>query len=362
MRKFFRIALLALAVPVGLLCLWQGILVVSCPRYTPGPTAPFSGPTWANPYGTVHEDGQWLRANFHAHSNKWGAYTFAKKNTSQELVDVYERLGYDVIGISDYQAITPTSLPLYVPCYEHGVNVKKTHYLSIGATKVYWYLMGFPLTFSQKQHVINHLKENASLVALAHPGWNNGHSPKHVRQLQHYDLFEVLNDFWRSEALWDVSLSSGHHAMLLASDDAHNVFKPTDIARCVTMIYAPASTPDTQPEALYEALRAGRTYGIDVDRRIRFGSIAQKRERLDSLARLQSCAVVGDTLTVCLSKDALEYRFIGQDGRLLKTWDCAEDGMRRAWYRLDARDTYVRVKITLPDSSYLYLNPVYRTL
>ncbi|NLA16008.1 MAG: hypothetical protein GX877_05680, partial [Bacteroidales bacterium] len=351
-----------------LLFLWLRQL----PLYKPTGAIPFEGPYWYNPYQEVHPGGQWLRANFHAHSNAWGFVTSGRKNTVEDIVCKYDSLGYDIIGISDYHRITnpfaagdAAGTPrgrLFVPVYEHGYNVMKTHQGAIGARKVYWNDYILPQTWSQKQHIIRKLKEKSRLVVLHHPAWMGGYSKKDMRSLTGYDLFEVLNDFWISEELWDVALSAGRPALLIAGDDAHNVFKQTDLARDLTMIFAGMTdslledpedllegpegllkspegllegpegllkSPEgllKSPEGVYRALESGAAYGIEVTERLAHSSVAQKREGLDALPLLQSCKICSDSLVVVLSGEALQFNFIGQDGRLLKSVLCEAGG------------------------------------
>jgi hypothetical protein len=168
--------------------------------------------------------------------------------------------------------------------------------------------------------------------------------------------------------------------MLLAGDDAHNVFKPTDIARDFTMIFVGNSGSSMEsPEAVYRALESGAAYGVEVTERLAHSSVSRKREGLDSLPLLQSCRVCDDSLVVVLSGSALCFSFIGQDGLLLKrvSGETGSDNSAissselgsstfgsssaSAFYKLRPEDHYVRVKITLVDSSHIYLNPVMRT-
>ncbi|MFY9116864.1 MAG: hypothetical protein WBK97_07490 [Bacteroidales bacterium] len=358
------------------------LAVRQLPLYESAEAQPFEGPYWYNPYEQVNGAGRWLRANFHAHSNAWGFVTNGRKNTVADVLQTYDSLGYDVIGISDYQHITlkhgvwenerTGRSMLLIPAYEHGYNIRKTHQGVIGAWKVYGNDYLLPQTLSQKQHVINKLKERGRLVVLHHPDWMGGYNQRDMRVLTGYDLFEVLNDFWISEDLWDTALSAGRPAMLLAGDDAHNVFKPTDIARDFIMIFAEAEGGEREKETallaaegVYRALETGAAYGVEVTERLAYGTTAQKRAGLDALPVLESCRIYGDTLKVVLSGRALWFRFIGQDGRVLgqngRVLVERNGSGDSAFYVLGEEDTYVRVKICLPDSTHLYLNPVMRT-
>jgi len=54
------------------------------------------------------------------------------------------------------------------------------------------------------------LRDQNEIVAIAHPGWENGFPPGDLKYLSNYDLLEVLDANWHSVAQWDSALSSGH--------------------------------------------------------------------------------------------------------------------------------------------------------
>ena len=95
---------------------------------------PFRGAHWYNPYATVAPAAHWLKANFHAHTRAWGGLTNGHQ-TAGEITNTYRALGYDVIGISNYHRIDDTfaAESSYMPSYEYGYSVRKTHRLAIGA-------------------------------------------------------------------------------------------------------------------------------------------------------------------------------------------------------------------------------------
>lgn len=74
------------------------------PRYDFPPAVPFAGSHWYNPYEGV-EDG-WLRANFHAHTRTW-PLARVEDISSEDVVQAYRDLDYDIYGISNYQLIAP---------------------------------------------------------------------------------------------------------------------------------------------------------------------------------------------------------------------------------------------------------------
>ena len=112
------------------------LAVRQLPLYESAEAQPFEGPYWYNPYEQVNGAGRWLRANFHAHSMP-GLCHKRQKNTVADVLQTYDSLGYDVIGISDYQHITlkhgvwenerTGRSMLLIPAYEHEYNIRKTH-------------------------------------------------------------------------------------------------------------------------------------------------------------------------------------------------------------------------------------------
>ena len=72
---------------------------------------------------------------------------------------------------------------------------------------------------------------------------------------------------------------------------------------------------------------------------------------------LTQAQLVGDTLFISTSAETMrEVKFIGQDGKVLKT----EENVATAYYVIQTEDTYVRTRIDLNGRHFLYLNPVTR--
>jgi hypothetical protein len=172
-------------------------------------TEPFSGNTFYNPYQNWQNQGS-QKANFHAHSKAWLGLTNGE-NTPKEIEKVYKAKGYGIACLSNYQSISEqtASKGNIVPVYEHGFNLKKTHQLAIGAESVSYLEFPFFQNLSQKQMVINRIKEHSRFVALAHPTLRNGYSANDMAYLSNYDFIEVLSPYANSLALWDTALKHG---------------------------------------------------------------------------------------------------------------------------------------------------------
>ncbi len=313
-----------------------------CPIYDFPESKPFAGNFWFNPYqNTNGNDGnnRWFKANFHAHSKAWSGLTNGKQ-TREELDSCYRALGYDIIGISNYHDISPlhSKDSSYVPVYEHGYNVRKSHRLAIGAREVTW--IDFPLgqTLHHKQYILNRLKSSAEVVAIAHPRFVNGHAAENFCLLTGYDCIEVLNHFRTSDEHWDSALSNGHAKWVLADDDTHDIREHGETGAFWTMIHA-SSRCNTN---IYEALRNGSNYGV------------RGRGGINDNP-LKNVTVRGDTLRVELEHEAQRVDFIGNRGTLR---DSAVN-TRTALYILKPEDTYIRAVVHNAVTT-LYLNPVVR--
>ncbi len=326
---------------VGVIVTFVVAPYVLVPVYDFPAPAPFAGPALYNPYQGLGDGGEWRTANFHAHGRAWGGLTEARQ-TDSAVVSRYRSLGYDVDGVSDYMQIDQRRArggdSTFVPTYEHGYNILKSHLLAIDARHVAW--LDFPLfqTRAQKQYVIDQVAAQAGLVAIAHPGLRGAYSVRDLRMLTHYDFIEVLNHFVVSDSLWDAALSSGHPVWALGSDDSHDVRDPGQTGAMWTMVYSTS----TKAADIVGALRAGRAYAVA-------GHHAQSDahpERID---------VHGDTLVVSCDTPVTRIDFIGQGGVLRGR----ALGVRSASYVLRPDDPYVRTVIATRHSV-MFLNPVIR--
>ncbi|MCF8371535.1 MAG: hypothetical protein K9H64_07925 [Bacteroidales bacterium] len=350
MRILYKISILWAKLLSIIFFALVGISFIS-PFYKFPPRGPFAGNNIYNPYQDVNSQ-QWIKANFQVQSKAWGGVTNGWNNTDSLIMDRYEKLGFDLVSISDYQKINTYNRDseAYIPVYEHGYGIFKNHQVCLGARKVDW--LDFPLfhTLHHKQDVLNRLKMNNELVAIAHPGLWNAYSEQDMEELTNYDLIEVLNNYKNSLGHWDAALSSGHPAFILANDDAHDVSKLPQTGRKFTVINA--VTPGK--EQILRNLKIGAAYGVELEN---YDSIfAEKAEKIKLLPHLLSVVVKADTVFYDFNKEAECFRFIGQGGEVLKIDSCTQ----RASYVLKPTDTYIRVEVVYDNHATFYLNPVFR--
>lgn len=343
--KFLKILLFLLIIPLVLLLVW---FYATAPIYRFASPRPFAGDSTYNPYRNLVET-RWLAGNFQVQTRVWLGLTNGRKNTSEAVWNAYRRLGYDIITISDYQSINRVFKDSsgYIPVYEHGYGIFKTHQVCLGSRRVLWRDYPLGASLSQKQHIIDLLLNDNELVALAHPDLRDGYLPEELKYLSGYQLMEVLNGARVSLAHWDTALSAGYPAFIVANDDAHDIYKPGEIGKYVTMIAA--SGPESAE--IIRRLRLGSAYGVRVLTDLR------GEDFIEQLPRLISCEInKRDTLKVAFSDTADEIRFIGQGGKI-------QSIIRRATSAnlpFGPQDTYIRVEAEFAGQAILYLNPVFR--
>jgi hypothetical protein len=333
------------------------LLYFMVPVYDFPQPQPFAGEKIFNPYEKA-DSTQWRKTNFHFHLKAWGGLTSGRGNTAEEFWKTYKKLGYYMSAVSDYMRINTFNQDsiFYIPAYEHGFGIRKKHQILIGAKKVLWMDYSFFQNLNHKQNIIDRLRPDNEIVAIAHPDWEHGYSPLDLKYLTNYDLMEVLDANWRSVPLWDAALSAGHPVYILADDDAHDVSDPYQIGRCCTFI----NSGDRSGAGLAQALKAGQAFGAEIYMS-NGETFDDKAARSKEIPVLNSLKVRNDTLFISVSDKAMKFVFIGQEGKPRKVALNAKE----AWYKLTPEDTYIRTEIRFLNhwggpGTIFYLNPVFR--
>ena len=329
---------------------------LSVPTYSFKEPRPFEGEYLYNPYQDMNPD-QWKKYHFHCHSRKFFGLTNGRKSTETAIDSVYQALGYDHYGISDYMGINThgTDREDYIPAYEHGYGlIRKTHQICIGAEKVYWPDFLFMQNLNMKQHTINKLAERSRFVMPAHASFTKGYKVGEMKLLSNYRLLEVLNPYGNAFEHWDMALSNGHRVYALGDDDTHNITDYHEVCHNLTMI----NTESLDAESVYEALDKGLCYAVEFDNYYYYPlTLAQKVKEAHELHHLTRAQLVGDTLFVETSAETMRnVQFIGQSGKVLKVMD----SVATAYYVIQPEDHYVRTRIDINGRNFLYLNPVTR--
>lgn len=350
MRRRYRILFF---IPL-LLILWLVMdQYVFCPKLTFPPATTFSGNNIYNPYSNL-DTTDVVAANFHAHSKAWGGLTNGK-GSAQDIWRRYDSMGYAIHGVSQYFNVDTfgQSAFNYVPVYEHGVNVKKTHQLVIGASSVVWKDYVFPQTIHNKQHIINKIAEDPyALIVLNHPKMLNGYTVDDMKKIYNYDLIEILNPQAQSLDHWDAALSSGRAVFGLADDDVHNVFKNSLISRFYNLVYG----SNAQTQGVYQALKLGSSISVWAPK-VDSDDLMAKKTKIQSAKKLlQSVEVSNGSVRIKFSKAVDTIKMIGQHGKLLRV-DLMRDALN---YQFTPSDTYMRVELVVHDGTRFYMNPFFR--
>lgn len=349
LRYFLTVLTLVAALPFGY---WLTVYLMA-PRYQFKVGRPFHGEYWYNPYQDM-DSCQWKQYNFHCHSRKFMGLTNGRLSRECDIDSIYQTLGYDHYGISDYMSINAHGNDRfdYIPTYEHGYGFfRKTHQLCIGAEAVMWMDFPFMQSLDMKQHMLNVLHQHTRFAVPAHASFTRGYKVSDMHYLSDYRLLEVGNPLGTAFDHWDAALSTGHRVYGIGDDDTHNVLNPNEVGRYFTMI----NTRDMCADSIYAALDKGCAYTVEFH--IYYDKPFElKVERMHELPHLTRCELIGDTLFVETNTIIEVAEFIGQDGKVLQHQEYPD----KAFYILQPTDTYVRVKLQLPRLTIFYLNPITR--
>ena len=331
-------------------------IYLTVPTYSFKEPRPFSGEYLYNPYQDMNPD-LWKKCHFHCHSRKFFGLTNGRKSSEEAIDSVYQALGYDHYGISDYMSINTHNADKedYIPAYEHGYGlIRKTHQICIGAERVYRPDFLFMQNLSMKQHTLNKLGERCHFAVPAHASFTKGYKVGEMRFLSNYRLLEVLNPYGNAFEHWDMALSNGHRVYAIGDDDTHDITQAEEVCHNLTMV----NSSSLEADSVYEALEKGLCYAVEFDNYYHFPmTLAQKVEQVEKLPHLTRAQLVGDTLLVEISDQTMQMvEFIGQDGKVLKT----EDHVKTATYIIQPEDHYVRTHIDINGIQHFYLNPITR--
>lgn len=354
-NKVLRSLLIVLTILFGLLIGYWLVVYLITPRYQFREGRPFKGEYLYNPYQNMNPD-QWKQYNFHCHSRKHFGITNGRLSKEKDIDSIYQALGYDHYGISDYMHINTHGNDRhdYIPAYEHGYGFfRKTHQLCIGAEKVLWMDYPFMQSLDMKQHMLNVLGEHSRFAIPAHASFTNGYKVSDMHYLSGYRLLEVGNPYGTAFEHWDAALSTGHLVYGIGNDDTHNVLNPNESGRFFTMI----NTAEMAADSVYAALDRGCAYTVEFHPHYN-EPFEDKVEKMHTeLYHLTRCELVGDSLIIETDAPSIQTTdFIGQDGKILKHLDRCQ----QAVYVIRPEDTYVRVKLRVHNMTYFYLNPITR--
>ena len=352
MKKFFFTLFLVLFVAITWLLVDQYLL---CPHYSFTDPRLFHGEKIVNPYADANFNDV-STANFHAHTKSWGGLTNGK-GSSSDVWQRYDSLGHTFHALSQYHKIDTFNKEKqnYVPVYEHGYNLKKTHQLVIGAKRVVWKDYIFPQTLHNKQFILHEMaKDTNNLVVLNHPAVRSGYDVNDLKLLHYYDHIELLNPSAQSFAHWDTALTAGKKIFVVGNDDNHNIFNDNAIGRFTTLIFGAAS----DSKKMIDRMKKGQSVAVWLPQ-IHNETLESKRSKLLNLHSLISgISLIDSMLAINLSKSVAEIRVIGHHGKL----KLKQRNISSLTFPFSQNDAYLRVELYLEDGTKLYLNPIFRDI
>jgi len=338
--KTVRISLLILGTWVLWLVVSQYLLGI---RFHFEEHFPFEGTALYNPYEGL-DARNWIKCNFHAHAKAWNGVTNGH-GTASDVHDAYRSLHYGVHCVSNYHFIDSTgaSEQSFIPAYEHGYNLTKTHQLILGSQQVQWLDYLLPQTIHNKQDVLKNLKTQNNVIILNHPHLRKGYTRDDLSQLSDYDCMEVLNPAIISTGEWDAALSAGKKVFIVGNDDTHDVLAKARLGKMCTLV----NVPDNQGELVLRALKAGQSYGVEVG----------ENQSIDSIPLLRQLRMDGAAMTVEMDQVAQEVTVTGQNGKVLASYQ----NTNIIRYCLQKSAHYARATFKYSNGTTIYLNPVFFT-
>jgi hypothetical protein len=312
-----------------------------CARYQFEEPTPFEGNTIYNPYKSIKAD-DWRKCNFHAHAKAWNGLTNGH-GTAKDIHRAYRSLRYDVHCVSNYHHIDTTNSkdPGYIPVYEHGYNISKTHQLVLGSKNIQWLDYLFPQTLHNKQHVLDNLNESGSVVILNHPALRTGYTSRDLSQLTGYDCMEVLNPSVISTEQWDAALSAGKKVFIVGDDDIHDVISKERLGEMCTFV----NVSENSGSQIMNALKTGQSYGVQIG----------KTQQLDDIPKLKTLDTKGDSIFIVMSHSAAQVTITGQNGDTLASFSETS----KVKYKLRPVDHYARATFEYGNGTTVYLNPIF---
>lgn len=322
------------------------------PIYDFAPKHHFAGDDIYNPYRNFDSTKGWKRANFHTHTRVEGI-TNECNHTPDEVLNIYEGLGYDIVTFSNHNKQTshPKGAEYQSNGYEHGYNLLKFHKLVFGATKVEHFDHLLPLSASQKQFQIGLLAKDGDIVQLNHPLRTPTLSKSQMEQLSGYKLIELDSGKSTENTYWDWALSAGRYSFGVANDDLHYPDRTSKIAvRCNFLC-----TPSARYEDILKSLDEGCFYSMRLPDYGK-GDWEIKRKQNMNVPRIEDISLNDSTLHIRFSEAATRIIAIGQGHTTLAECNNCDSFA----YTMSEGDTYARVTAYFADGEVIYTNPFAR--
>lgn len=210
---------------------------------------------WANPY--ADRDGQWLKGNLHTHTSPASG---CGEISVEDCVDLYVKLGYDFLSISDHGTYTihaDDRITLISGVEWNSPTGSHTGIYSLDPSDLY-----AAIAIKDQEILLNNLAGTGALVVLNHPNWQmRPHYRREELDAKHdYVGIEIYNAVIErmegcsiSTDKWDYLLNRGKRVLGFANDDSH---RAADIGHAA--IYVRCKT--RAAEDIFTAIKTGNFY------------------------------------------------------------------------------------------------------
>lgn len=322
-------------------------------HYVFAPPIPFYGDSIVNPYNTIRSNEVQV-ANFHAHTKNG---ILNGQGSAEDVFKKYNDIGVDIHSVSQYHRIDTVGKhhKNYIPVYEHGYNLAKTHQLIIGAKRVIQKDYIFPQSIHNKQEILELLaKDTNNIVVLSHPSLSNGYTIEDLKLLHFYNHLEVYSPYANSINYWDTLLSAGKSIFIVANDDVHDIYDNNEIGRFVNLLYS----TNTSQNNVINTLKSG-SHAVVWLPQCTGESLITKQLKITAVkGLLQNFEVQNNTLSISFDRPVDTIVFVGQSGRLL----ASKHVTSYVQFPLPDNFTYVRVEARFKDGTKVLFNPVYKSI
>ena len=316
--------------------------------YRFSPATPFAGEDIFNPYSTFAPTIEWKRTSLHTHTRVDGILNECDF-TAEETLNKYLDYGYDIVGISNHNKITPhPDSKQDIGIYEHGYNLRNFHKLVIGTERVNHFDALYPISASQAQYQLDMLASECSVLQLNHPSRSALMDSARLTKIGGYDIMELSGfNAYLENKHWDWALSAGRYSFALLNDDLHYPDRSNKFALRCSYIGAKEATA----EEIVSTLKSGYFYSVRVPN-YGNGDWTIKLEKNQSIPTIKNIGVKEDVIYMKLSETPEQIRVIGENHTLLARVINSDT----ISYRMRACDPYARIVASYPDSLIIMTN------
>lgn len=316
--------------------------------YRFSPATPFAGEDIFNPYSTFDPTIEWKRTSLHTHTRVDGILNECDF-TAEETLNKYLDYGYDIVGISNHNKITPhPDSKQDIGIYEHGYNMRNFHKLVIGTKRVNRFDALYPISASQAQYQLDMLASECNVLQLNHPSRSALMDSARLTKIGGYDIMELSGfNAYLENKHWDWALSAGRYSFALLNDDLHHPDRSNKFALRCSYLGAKEATS----EEIVSTLKSGNFYSVRIPN-YGNGDWTIKLEKNQSIPIIKNIGLQDDVIYLKLSETPEQIRVIGENHTLLARV-IESDTIS---YRMRACDPYARIVASYPDSLIIMTN------